>query len=488
MKRSAILFAGLCLWMSACTLPSKTPASPLTAAAPNITILSPASATPPPATPEPAPTATSAPQVATRTHYELHLTLDMSAHTATVDETITYTNRTGQPLNELVLAVAPRLRAGVFNLEKLRVGNDYSEAYTFEGQRMTISLAAPLETGQTITLWLQYALAIPPNDRAHLFGYAARQTNLVEWYPFIVPYQNGWVLHAPTNVGENLVYAASDFDVSLTFAGPQTDFVVAASAPGVLDGEFLHYHLEGARGFHLSASDQFFTREADVSGVHVTSYYFDGHQIAAEQAAKIAVQSIQLFSQKFGPYPHETLSIVETDTYDGLEGDTLFFLSSNYYNEYDGTPQNWLTALTAHETAHAWWYGQVGADQALEPWLDEALCTYAERIFYENLSAELMNWWWSFRVRQYQPSGYVDASIYDYGSFHTYTGAVYRRGAYFLEDLRFRVGDEAFFAFLKDYAAQMSGKIATREDFFRILREHTSTDFSDILQNYLMKP
>jgi len=46
------------------------------------------------------------------------------------------------------------------------------------------------------------------------------------------------------------------------------------------------------------------------------------------------------------------------------------------------------------------------------------------------------------------------------------------------------VGDEAFFAFLKDYAVQMAGKRATSVDFFRILRQHTGADISDILSAY----
>ena len=62
--------------------------------------------------------------------------------------------------------------------------------------------------------------------------------------------------------------------------------------------------------------------------------------------------------------------------------------------------------------------------------------------------------------------------------------ATYFQGAHFLEDLRARIGDEAFFAFLQDYLAQGNGKIVTANDFFRILSTHTSTDTSDIIRQY----
>ena len=34
-----------------------------------------------------------------------------------------------------------------------------------------------------------------------------------------------------------------------------------------------------------------------------------------------------------------------------------------------------------HETAHQWFYSLVGNDQALDPWLDEALATWAQAVF-----------------------------------------------------------------------------------------------------------
>ena len=78
----------------------------------------------------------------------------------------------------------------------------------------------------------------------------------------------------------------------------------------------------------------------------------------------------------------------------------------------------------------------------------------------------------------------MDIPIYDGGGFRTYTNAVYFRGAHFLDALRARIGDDAFFAFLKDYLAQENGKIATSKDFFRILKTHTSTDYSEIVLQY----
>jgi aminopeptidase N len=80
----------------------------------------------------------------------------------------------------------------------------------------------------------------------------------------------------------------------------------------------------------------------------------------------------------------------------------------------------------------------------------------------------------------------VDTSIYDLN--RSYTEAVYLRGAKFLGDLRLRVGDEAFFASLHDYAGAFSHRRATTDDFFRILYQHTDADISDIIGTYFSRP
>ena len=52
------------------------------------------------------------------------------------------------------------------------------------------------------------------------------------------------------------------------------------------------------------------------------------------------------------------------------------------------------------------------------------------------------------------------------------------------EDLRTRIGDQAFFSFLQDYLNQYKGKRATAADFFTVLRQHTTVDISDLTHEY----
>jgi len=263
--------------------------------------------------------------------------------------------------------------------------------------------------------------------------------------------------------------------------------IIAASAPEQANGGWMEYRVEAARTFVLSASNLFKIDDTAVGSIKIYSYYFPGDENASGEVLWMATQAIGLYEAKFAPYPHPTISIVETDIPDGQEYDGLIFISKNFYGKYNGSAKSDLVTIGAHELAHQWWFGLVGSDQAEEPWLDEAMAVYTEKIFYQYNYPNYGNWWWNFRTYNFPPSGYVDGSIYDYSTFTSYVSAVYMNGAAFLDALRTRVGDDAYFAFLKDYASRYAHKHATADDFFATLRLHTKTDFSDIIRKYFQQ-
>jgi len=419
-----------------------------------------------------------------------------------VEEVILYLNVTGESLPNLVLAVEPNLWSGGFNLQSLTADEAPVDTYTLEGQRLEITLPKPLATGETAKLSLTFSLILPqmpaysdPNDvRPQIYGFTSRQVNLVDWYPFIVPYisSTGWILHNPWFYGEHLVYDAADFEVTVSFADGSNPVVAASGVEGVVGtGGDRKFRLEAARTFAISFSHLYKVKNETVDGITVFSYYFPFYEAAGEAVLNTTSQALQIYSERFSPYPHVTLTAVQGDFNDGMEYSGLFFLSRDFYNLYDGTPKNHLTIVAAHETAHQWWFDLVANDQALEPWLDEALATYSEYIFYERYYPDLIDWWWtswSYRVNLVQSAGYLDSRIYDAGGYIPYLSSTYLNGARFLEDLRHRIGDDAFFAFLKDYAAQYAHRRATAADFFALLRQHTTVDVSDIIGEYFKKP
>ncbi len=481
---------GILLLLAACSTPP--PPNALPSPSP---IVSPS---PIPAIPSPSPSLTAPPQVVAepiRTNYTLYLTLDVSRKHAQVQERIIYYNNTGTALNELVLAVEPNLWPNGFALQTLQVQGGTLSTTLLEGQRLHLGFSQPLAEAQSLTLDLSYTLLLPlaeqkdPNqERPRIYGYSDRQINLTNWYPFIVPYHQGWVLHDPWYYGEHLVYEVADYEVYLKLENASEEWLIAASALPTQEGEWLHYKLSAGRTFTFSLSRGALAIKDEWQGIALRSVVFPPYEQSGKAVLNAMRQALATYIDLFGPYPHASLTAVMGDFNDGMEYSAFFFLPRDFYNLYDGTPKNYLTFIAAHETAHQWWFERVGNDQALEPWLDEALCTYSELLFYESLDPSLIPWWWSYRVDFYQPQGFVNLSIYEGGGFRPYTDAVYLRGAHFLDALRRQLGDATFFTFLREYQEQMNGQIATGEDFFHILAQHTQADLGDVLRAHFRSP
>lgn len=417
--------------------------------------------------------------------YNINALWNYTGRSLTVAQEILYPNRSGQTLDTILLAVNPNLWRGTFTLDALTVDDRPVADYTLSGQTLTLPLAAPLAPGASLRIGLNYSLKLPYSSATFQnFGYTARQTNLIDWFPFVPPYipGQGWVLNEPWSYGENFAYPLADFFIGLTFVEANPP-IVAASAPLFYEGNTLRFVHPGARTFTLSASYDFQTTSSTENGITVTSYYFPEHSNAGQRILAETQAALRTYSTIYGPAPHTSLSIIETDLNDGLESDGLYFLASSFYAKYDGTAANDLVMIGIHETAHQWWFSGVSNNQALEPWLDEALSTYSEHIFYEQNYPGLLNWWYNVRINYYGPSGYADTRLYNTGSFRAYVNAVYLRGALFLDALRARIGDEAFFAFLRDYYARHQGRIATADIFFSVLADHTS-NADDLIQSY----
>lgn len=423
----------------------------------------------------------SPPTNSSRPNYILHVTLDFANKTLSADQTIRYYNQTGSTLADLVLSVQPNLYTNAFTLNSISQDGAALTSYSLSGQRLAVTLNQSLAPGAATTISLNFNLKIPAKSASDVFGYDFNQINLVDWYPFVVPHRGGWILHDPMPWGEHLVYDASDVELNIK-TDPGVTFAVGASPES--NGEWTRYRMYGTRTLAVSASDEFIVAETMAGNVAIRSYYFSGFKSGGEDMVIYASKAIETFSAQFAPYPHQTIAIVQTDMDDGMEYDGLVFLSTDFYSQYNGTARSNLTTIGVHEIAHQWWYSLVGSDHALEPWLDEALATYSERIFYENNYPSNISWWWQFRVNYFKPTGYVDGSIYDYASFRAYTNAVYFRGALFLDDMRELMGYGNFSKFIQAYATRYAHGHATSADFFALARETVAVNYNGLISQY----
>lgn len=505
--------------LAACNLPQRgvgTPYAPApalyTAAAQTVDagIPSAALATPEPerslaATPTPSPvvllaaTSTSAPtlpgpqSIRPRPAYDLAVRWEGDGRLF-VDQRIRFHNPADMAVDWITLQVEAARKPGVFTLNRaswVTASASIPLTATLQGAALDLALPGQLGPDALAEITLSYTLIIP--NASSFLGQTDRQINLGDWFPRLPVYQPGigWVIHDQWPIGETQLFTTADYSVRLLL--PE-EFTVAASAASRQEEGWRVYALAGARTFTFSFSPSYLVTTQTMPpeelqdarpAVTLLHYGFPNYPKAGAAALETMRRSVSLYSELFGPYPYDTLSMVEGDFFDGMETDGLFFLGQEYYSYYDNTPANYLVALTAHEVSHQWWYSVVGNDQALEPWLDEALATYSELLYYERYHPEQVEWWWQYRVRRFGPGGWVDSRVYDFTDFRAYINAVYLRGAMFLRDLRAQMGEEPFFAFLKAYAAENAGRIASAPDFWAVLGRFVDpTDVESLRRQY----
>ena len=256
------------------------------------------------------------------------------------------------------------------------------------------------------------------------------------------------------------------------------------------------FSLSNARDFSLSMSTEFKVLSKDTeNGVTVELYSYDdailqttaGEISTPAFALDVATSALAMYSDLYGNFPYKRMVIVQGDFPDGMEFSGLVFVGGEYFRGFNG-PTSYLMLITVHEISHQWWYGRVGNDQAINPWLDEALATYSEFVFIEEYYPALRDWWWSFRVDAYAPDGYVDSTVYEFKSRRAYINAVYLRGVRMLNDLRNELGTDAFFDWLRKYADAGAGKIVDPTFFWSLLTPQQFAATAAIREKYLRQP
>lgn len=419
--------------------------------------------------------------------YHLDASINYGEHSLLVSQSINYTNDSGDTLTEMPLVVPAAIYENAFSALSIQISPPFQNAVvTMDGDLIHLQLEPTLAPGDACEINLIFELTPPQNKGA--FGYTDRQLVLTDWFPFIPPYTQDqqWVINSPGVVGEYLAYPLSDITVNLYLSLFPKPLIVAASAPITSQqGNCYRYEAHNVRDFSFAISPDYQISSTETEHVRAEVYTFPEHAGLGERAAELAAQAWETYTDLYGLNNRQFLSVVEAEINDGLEKDGFFLLSDHYFSTADSTPKNYFECLIIHEVAHQWFYAFVHNNQAAEPWLDESLATFSELLFFEHHHPELTHWWWDFRVKSFNPSGAVNASIYGFNAYRPYINAVYLRGALFLQSIREQTGETAFLEAIKNYVHnQALVEITNADAFFEALSQTTDEDLAPIIREF----
>jgi aminopeptidase N len=192
---------------------------------------------------------------------------------------------------------------------------------------------------------------------------------------------------------------------------------------------------------------------------------------------------IRVFEDMFGPYPFAqyTVVVADDDLEIPLEAQGLSIFGRNHVDGEGGSIR-----LIAHELAHSWFGNSLTADAWQHIWLHEGFACYAEWLWSEASGGPKAH-----RIADQQWSRLngldQDFQIGDPGPDFMFDDRLYKRGALTLHAIRIQLGDELFFAMLKDWtAANRHGSVST-ELFLEHLEAYGKSPLRPILDSWLFE-
>jgi hypothetical protein len=239
--------------------------------------------------------------------------------------------------------------------------------------------------------------------------------------------------------------------------------VIASTADRVSvssDGLTQRFIARNVRDVTITAAPDFRTRTVTVGSTKVRYYY----RSAANKARIVdaAVDAFRAMRSRLGTYPYRTYKVVQSAGGYGMESPGLTWIPF-------GVSGANLRYLVAHETAHQWFYGLVGNDQARQPFADEALADFVARDITGTRRASRCS------TRR------LDLSIYKYSS-ECYYEVIYIQGGNLLNEAKRRMGSSLFWSTLRAYAEARRYRISSTPTLLTTLDAATPVSLSSLFR------
>lgn len=346
--------------------------------------------------------------------------------------------------------------------------------FTATADQLSIS---GLEKGAPVTVQIDFSTRIPAAGTR--LGQKDGVWSLTYWYPILGVYENGaWIPRpSPRPFGDPYLMDLAKYKVRLQHPPGwnwYTSGVQSASLTQQNGFTTTEWQADSVRSFALIGGAGWQeTRWKTPSGVDVTVAARSADRLPALKT--ITAQAMSTYTSLFGQLAASSFAVLDMPegTVYAHEYPNLALFSNDIWNWPNG--EHWI----AHEIAHAWWFTSVGTHKAVDPWLDEGLTDYAAYLYLETQQGSeaynkaMESNWSLFRDgKSYAPHQFgaavhvdgrgVDSQYADFDNEADYYYLVYLRPVLMYDDLRKTMGNQKFFAFLKQFYLKNVSTTTTR--------------------------
>jgi hypothetical protein len=354
---------------------------------------------------------------------------------------------------------------------------------TLSGTILEVELKKPILSGEQTTFEMNFEGQVPLNVRRS--GKNSSEgvvLSMAQWYPKLAEYDfEGW--HADPYIGREFHGVWGNFDLKLTI---DNSYIVGGT--GYLQNEkdikivpvnkkkkrkktnTWHFVAPNVHDFTWAADPDYIHDKLQIENGPMLHFYYkstmaEEYQKRWRDLQPITAKLMAFFNENIGVYPYKQYSVIQ-----GGDGGMEYGMCTLITGERSFES---LVGVTSHELAHTWFQFLMATNEGKHPWMDEGfteyICTMAE-VDVMNIDEQKYFERAYKRYVRYALSGFeqpqsTHADRYEYNA--AYGTSSYVKGAIFLRQLKYIIGEKAFRKTLHDYFNSWSFKHPTPNDFIR---------------------
>ncbi|MEW2920609.1 M1 family metallopeptidase [Muricauda sp. ANG21] len=378
---------------------------------------------------------------------------------------------------------------GYLHVETL-TQDGHAVTFTEEGTILVVDLAKPIPSGGKTTLEMtfkgQVPLQIRRSGRNSSEGVAL---SMSQWYPKLSEYDfEGW--HPTPYIAREFHGVWGNFDVKLTLDKEYTvggtgylqnpdEIGHGYETPGTkvkTKGKTLTWHFvaPNVHDFMWAADPEYIHDTVKMADGPTLHFYYKNNPEIIENWKKLQPKTeaaMQFFSKNIGKYPYDQYSVVQ-----GGDGGMEYAMSTLITGNREFSS---LVGVMVHEMAHSWFQHVLATNESEHEWMDEGFTTFISSLCMNEIMEQNKQNPFEGSYKGYYAlvnSGLEmpQATHADrYTTNFAYGISAYSKGAIFLSQLGYVIGQDKLMETIRTYFDEFKFKHPVPNDVIRTAEKVT---------------
>ncbi len=380
--------------------------------------------------------------------------------------------------------------------------NGVPQDFEMVGTILEVTLDKPILPGKKVTFEMEFQSQVPLQiRRTGRDNVEGIEYSMTQWYPKMCEYdKEGW--HANPYIGREFHGIWGDFDVKITI---DKDYVLGGTGyiqnpqevgcgyedpakkvvPASGNKKTWHFKAPNVHDFAWAADPDFVHDTTMLDNGTIIHFIFQNDTLEEnwKNLKAYARKGFEYVNDNFGEYPYKQYSVIQGGD-GGMEYPMCTLITAE--GSFAG-----LVSVTIHEGIHSWFQGVLATNEAKYAWMDEGFCTFAQYktldyLYDKNtLNPLSRNYMGYVRLAQTDKQEPLTTHADFYKMNAVYGSNAYSKGAVFLMQLGYVIGEDALMRTMKRYFDEWKFKHPTPLDFKRIAEKESGLELDWYFEQFV---